>query len=225
MPRNILSKSFVVLVVAFWATNSDGFRPQSELDEWPTLQFKMRDSKLPEAKVAYYTFGSGEVISIGETIIKEKPGQPTALKSPLSINIKGATPSWIKRWPITPQTETVLLIDQVYNASLPDGGITEKSQIVHERPYGGWAQRFLFVVEQNERDRKAMKKGGRGEANQASNSLAMASKLPTLHLPLEPYEVALSPGKHTIQVLMLDAHGKPIIPSIVSKYSSVVITE
>ena len=189
------------------------------------LQFSVRDSKIPKEKLAYYTFGAGEVIRSGETIIKEKPGQPTALKCPLSINIRGSTPSWIRRRPITPQTETVLLIDQVYNENFPNGGVTEKSQIIHEKPYGGWAQRFLFVVEQDDLNPEATNTRVQGEANQAQNILVGASKLPTLHLPLEPYEFSFAPGKHTIQVLMLDALGKAISPSITSKYSVIVISE
>ena len=121
----------------------------------------MQDSKIPKEKLAYYTFGAGEVIRSSDTINKEKPGQPTALKNPHSINIKGSTPSWIRRRPITPQSETVLLIDQGYNVNFLNGGVTEKSQIIHEKPYGGWAQRLLYRLEQNERNREARRRESR----------------------------------------------------------------
>lgn len=40
---------------------------------------------------------------------------------------------------------------------------------------------------------------------------------------LEPYEFTLPPGKHTLQVLMLNADGTPMNPPITSRYATVFI--
>lgn len=218
MPRFALQICCLTLLVGLCAAYpSYGLFPRPEPDEWPTLQFRIFD---PNNRQIVYRTANGEDFRDGETLVREKPGQVTTLKSPVAVDIRGYTLAGIQYWPITPETETVLLIDQLYNPDLPYGGITEKSRIIREKPRGGWAQRFLSGVEHRNiqlqmwRTRKPLYE---------VEAVMPPTQFPTLHLTLEPYEFTLPPGKHTIQVLMLDAAGKPMNPPITSRYATVLV--
>lgn len=221
MPRRsifILSALFIGISAALPV---NGFMPRPEPDEWPTLEFRIFDSEKAKDSQLVYSTMNGEVSVLGETIVRAKYGDIPKLKSPLAIDIRGHAFAVIQNRSITPTTETVLLIDQVYNPALPYGGITENSHIIRESPLGGWAQRFLGLAQEQELQRHMWRTGKlRYEAIKDMQIV----QYPTEHLQLESYKFSLSPGKHTIQVLMRNADGKPINQPITTKYLTVIIT-
>ncbi len=222
MPRCVSRTILVLLVGLLPAVPSHALNPREEPDEWPTLQFSVPKSGKAGQKGAIYRLGSGEVIDTSKKVFRAKPYLPTVLSSPLTIDIIGYGITGIERLPITPETETVLLIDEIYDPNLPYGGITEKPHIIREAPRSGWAQRFLYNLE-IERFWQKMNDGEMSDQERELHNSTIGSKYPTIYLMLEPYKFTLPPGKHTIQVLMLDAAGKPINPPITSRYATVII--
>lgn len=144
MPRFILRTCLALLLGLCVSFPGCGFREMPEPDEWPTLQFRIFG---PNDHHIVYRTSNGTDFPDGKKLIREKAGQVTTLNSPIAVDIRGYTPTDIHLPPISPQTETVLLIDQIYDPDLPYGGITKKSHIIRETPRSGWAQRFLYNLE------------------------------------------------------------------------------
>lgn len=220
MPRCVLRTCFALLFGVLAAFPGHAFKPREEPDEWPTLQFSVPGSEQAGRKGIFYHLGSGEVIDTSKKVFRGKPYLPKILGSAFSIDIRGYMPSGIERLPITPETETVLLIDEIYDPDLHNGGITDKSHIIREKPRGGWAQRFLSIIEEQ---RLQYQMRLQHKLRYEVLETMPLTYFPTLHLRLEPYELALPPGKHTIQVLMLNADGKPMNPPITSRYATVIV--